>query len=85
MTLDTKARTAMSWSEALYERARKQQAELQLQLEMMEAGKFQTHEMRNGSFVDTTEASKDCTRRSIETYARVIERLRPDEAEDEST
>ena len=75
----------MGWSEALYERAKKQKAELQSQLVAMEASDYQTWGRRNGSFVDTTEASKDRTRRSIETYARIIERNRPDEAEDEST
>jgi hypothetical protein len=68
----------MSWSEALYERAKKQKAELQSQLEAMEASSFQTWERRNGSFVDTTEASKDNLRRKLAELDRIIERVLPD-------
>ena len=39
----------MGWSEALYERAKKQKAELQSQLGAMEASDYQTWGRRNGS------------------------------------
>ena len=70
----------MGWSEALYERAKKQKAGLQSQLEAMEASDHQTWGRRDGGFVDTTEASKDDLRRRIAELDRIIERVLPDAA-----
>ena len=58
--------------------AKTRKAKLQPSLEMMEAGQMKTREMRDGAFVDTTEASKAVFRDMIAELDRIIETGRPD-------
>ena len=68
----------MGGSEWMREWAKMRKFKLKPSLEMMETGKLKTRTMQDGTFVDTTEATKAVFRDMIAELDRIIEGGRPD-------